>query len=70
MTSRTSRARRNLHKPDKMGEQFAASEPFTIKDEPIENLRPLKVIVIGAGFSGIYTTIRFVDVTPIGHVDH
>ncbi|CRK13995.1 hypothetical protein BN1723_010208, partial [Verticillium longisporum] len=49
---------RNLHKPDKMGEQFAASEPFTIKDEPIENLRPLKVIVIGAGFSGIYTTIR------------
>ncbi|CRK16657.1 hypothetical protein BN1708_002913 [Verticillium longisporum] len=41
-----------------MGEQFAASEPFTIKDEPIENLRPLKVIVIGAGFSGIYTTIR------------
>ncbi|KAM0588527.1 hypothetical protein ACHAQF_003345 [Verticillium nonalfalfae] len=42
----------------KMGEQFAASEPFTIKDEPIENLRPLKVIVIGAGFSGIYTTIR------------
>lgn len=31
---------------------------FTIKDEPIENLRPLKVRVIGAGFSGIYLGIR------------
>ncbi|KAM0276426.1 hypothetical protein ACHAQH_006778 [Verticillium albo-atrum] len=39
-----------------MGEHLA--EPFAIKDEPIENLRPMKVIVIGAGFSGIYTTIR------------
>ncbi len=32
--------------------------PFTIKDEPIENLRPLKVRVIGAGYSGIYLGIR------------
>jgi ribulose 1,5-bisphosphate synthetase/thiazole synthase len=31
---------------------------FTIKDEPIENLRPLKVRVIGAGYSGIYLGIR------------
>jgi cation diffusion facilitator CzcD-associated flavoprotein CzcO len=32
--------------------------PFTIKDEPIENLRSLKVRVIGAGYSGIYLGIR------------
>lgn len=31
---------------------------FTCKDEPIENLRPLKVRVIGAGFSGVYLGIR------------
>jgi hypothetical protein len=32
--------------------------PFALKDEPIENLRPLKVRVIGAGYSGIYLGIR------------
>jgi cation diffusion facilitator CzcD-associated flavoprotein CzcO len=31
---------------------------FTLKDEPIENLRPLKVRVVGAGYSGIYLGIR------------
>ncbi|KAG4429161.1 hypothetical protein IFR05_015361 [Cadophora sp. M221] len=31
---------------------------FSIKDEPVENLRPLKVRVIGAGYSGIYLGIR------------
>lgn len=31
---------------------------FQLKDEPIENLRPLKVRVIGAGYSGIYLGIR------------
>ena len=31
---------------------------FTIKDAPIENLRPLKVRVIGCGYSGIYLGIR------------
>jgi ribulose 1,5-bisphosphate synthetase/thiazole synthase len=31
---------------------------FTINDTPIENLRPLKVIIIGAGYSGIYHGIR------------
>jgi len=31
---------------------------FTLKDEPIENQRPLKVRVIGAGYSGIYLGIR------------
>lgn len=28
------------------------------KDEAVENLRPLKVRVIGAGYSGIYLGIR------------
>lgn len=31
---------------------------FSIKDECIENQRPLKVRVIGAGYSGIYMGIR------------
>lgn len=34
-------------------------EDFTIKDETIENLRPMKVIVVGAGLCGIYAAIRF-----------
>ncbi|KAM3077470.1 hypothetical protein ACMFMG_006810 [Clarireedia jacksonii] len=34
------------------------ASPFTIKDEPVENLRRLKVRVIGAGYSGIYLGIR------------
>jgi hypothetical protein len=29
-----------------------------IKDEVIENFRPMSVIVIGAGFSGIYCGVR------------
>lgn len=33
-------------------------QELAIKDEPIENLRRLKVRVIGAGFSGIYLGIR------------
>ena len=32
--------------------------PFVLQDRPVENLRPLKVIVIGAGYSGIYCGIR------------
>lgn len=31
---------------------------FVCKDEPIENLRPVKVRVIGAGLSGVYLGIR------------
>lgn len=41
-----------------MGENSSRPASFAIKDEPIENQRPMRVIVIGAGFSGIYTTIR------------
>ncbi|KAF7557068.1 hypothetical protein G7Z17_g899 [Cylindrodendrum hubeiense] len=33
-------------------------DEFTIKDAPVENQRPLKVVIIGAGFSGIHSTIR------------
>jgi hypothetical protein len=31
---------------------------WSIHDSPIENQRPIKVIVIGAGYSGIYLGIR------------
>ncbi|KAF2090198.1 FAD/NAD(P)-binding domain-containing protein [Saccharata proteae CBS 121410] len=34
------------------------SPDFQLYDHPIENQRPMKVIVIGAGFSGIYCGIR------------
>lgn len=36
----------------------ASRGPFICKEEPIENQRPLKVRVIGAGFSGVYLGIR------------
>jgi len=32
--------------------------PFRASNIPVENFRPLKVIVIGAGYSGIYLAIR------------
>jgi hypothetical protein len=35
-----------------------AKTPFRLSDTPVENQRPLKVIVIGAGYSGIYCGIR------------
>jgi hypothetical protein len=31
---------------------------WTVHDAPIENQRPIKVIVVGAGYSGIYLGIR------------
>lgn len=31
---------------------------FTLKDTVVENLRPLRVVVIGAGYSGIGAAIR------------
>lgn len=36
----------------------ATKTPFKLNDVPVENLRPLKVIVIGAGYSGVYCGIR------------
>ncbi|EME49899.1 hypothetical protein DOTSEDRAFT_68639 [Dothistroma septosporum NZE10] len=35
-----------------------AIPPWLLHDAPIENQRPIKVIVIGAGYSGIYCGIR------------
>jgi cation diffusion facilitator CzcD-associated flavoprotein CzcO len=32
---------------------------YEAKDVPIDNFHPIKVIVIGAGFSGIYCGVRF-----------
>jgi hypothetical protein len=37
----------------------ADTSHFTLRDVAVENFRPLRVIVIGAGFSGIYLSIRF-----------
>lgn len=36
----------------------SATPRFTCKEEPVENQRPLKVRVIGAGVSGVYLGIR------------
>ena len=35
-----------------------AAPQWSVHDSPIENQRPIKVIVIGAGYSGIYLGIR------------
>ncbi|KAF2263232.1 FAD/NAD(P)-binding domain-containing protein [Lojkania enalia] len=35
-----------------------SATPFQLYDQPIENFRKLKVIVVGAGYSGIYMGIR------------
>lgn len=40
-------------------------QDFSLKNVPVENQRPLKVRVIGAGFSGICAAIRFVSY-PVG----
>ncbi|KAK2128014.1 hypothetical protein NOF04DRAFT_1184020 [Fusarium oxysporum II5] len=37
---------------------------FTLKDTPVENQRPMRVVIIGAGFSGIYSTIRWLNRYP------
>ncbi|KAH6723072.1 hypothetical protein BKA61DRAFT_533841 [Leptodontidium sp. MPI-SDFR-AT-0119] len=41
-----------------MDSTHSNASPLTLKDAPVENLRPLKVRVIGAGYSGIYLGIR------------
>lgn len=35
-----------------------SGSPFKLSNSPVDNMRPLKVIVIGAGYSGIYCGIR------------
>jgi len=44
--------------PKARPEAHAETVKFTLKPEPVENLRPLRVVVIGAGFSGIVAAIR------------
>lgn len=41
-----------------MGSTDHPSSTLTLKEQPIENQRPLKVRVIGGGYSGIYLGIR------------
>jgi len=36
----------------------AAANAFAIKDATVENMRPIRVVVVGAGFSGILAAIR------------
>jgi hypothetical protein len=43
---------------DKRPNPVAAKHPQNIKDTVIENFRPLSLIIIGAGFSGIYCGVR------------
>lgn len=40
------------------GNTINGTAAFSLKDEPVENLRRLKVRVVGAGFSGICAAIR------------
>lgn len=52
-----------VHRRDRDGANIKVGNvPFTIKEEPVENQRRMRVVIIGAGFSGIYTTVRFVSV--------
>jgi len=52
------RTHTNGHMNGKPGTNGAASAGLSIKDAPVENLRPLRVVVVGAGFSGILAAIR------------
>jgi NADPH-dependent 2,4-dienoyl-CoA reductase/sulfur reductase-like enzyme len=40
------------------GSASGTTPAFTLRNEPVENLRPLRVVVVGAGFSGIVAAIR------------
>jgi len=40
------------------GEHKATAATWQLHDTPIENQRPIRVIVIGAGYSGVYCGIR------------
>ena len=38
--------------------QTNGAPKLTLKDATVENLRPLRVVMVGAGFSGICAAIR------------
>lgn len=45
--------------PNGLGDKIVAENPrLNIKDTPVENFRKMRVVVIGAGFSGIYLGVR------------
>lgn len=46
------------HAPEYAHHEYAEPTSFEIRDATVENFRPMKVIVIGAGFSGVYCGIR------------
>lgn len=44
--------------PNSTTDGNSSTRNFKLNNTPVENPRPLKVIVIGAGYSGIYCGIR------------
>lgn len=46
------------HSAGSDGNTTNGTTSFTLKEEPVENLRRLKVRVVGAGFSGICAAVR------------
>lgn len=50
----------SLHRVDsKVPNGINGTQPqWSVHDTPIENQRPIRVIIIGAGYSGIYLGIR------------
>jgi len=48
----------SISQNNEASEPIAGNGPQGIKDTAIENFRPMSVIVIGAGFSGIYCGVR------------
>ncbi|KAL1648869.1 hypothetical protein SLS58_002049 [Diplodia intermedia] len=45
-------------KPTASAHAEPSSAAFTLRQAPVENFRPLRVIVVGAGYSGVYLGIR------------
>lgn len=45
---------------DKVNGHLNGASGFVLKDATVENLRPLRIVVVGAGFSGIQAAIRCV----------
>lgn len=39
-------------------DKIRSEKEFSIRDVAVENFRPMRVVVIGAGFSGIYLGIK------------
>ena len=48
-----------LSAPNETNRHMSSSRFMLKKDKCIDDLRPFKVVVIGAGFSGITCAIRF-----------